>query len=67
VCDLTTPIHTLQETFLKELRDKVKGTQVALNMVSGSGPERMALLSALLKLGVGIRLVVATDTGFDEL
>jgi len=43
------------------LKEKVTDTEVALNMVSGSGSEHMAVLSALLKLGVGIRLVVAGD------
>lgn len=66
VCDLQAPLHVLQDTFLKELRPVVKGTEVALNMVSGSGNEHMALLSALLKLGVGIRLVVPGENTFEE-
>lgn len=66
VCDLQAPLHVLQDTFLKELRPIVKGTEVALNMVSGSGNEHMALLSALLKLGVGIRLVVPGENTFEE-
>lgn len=67
VCDLQVPVHVLQDTFIKELRSKIKGTEVALNMTSGSGDEHMALLSALLKLGLGIRLVVTTETGLVEL
>ncbi|MBN1175827.1 hypothetical protein JXA48_04245 [Candidatus Woesearchaeota archaeon] len=68
VVDFEQPIHVLLDTFLKELRPKLKGTEVALNMVSGSGNEHMALLSALLKLGMAIRLVVAgTANQFDEL
>ena len=66
ITDLQAPIHVLQDVFLKELRPLVKGTEVALNMVSVAGNEHMALLSALLKLGVGIRLVVATEQGFEE-
>jgi len=36
-------------------------------MTSGSGKEHMALLSALLKLGLGIRLVSFTNNGIKEL
>ena len=67
LCDLDAPVHVLEDQFLKQLRPLLKGVDVALNMVSGSGNEHMALLSALLKLGLGIRLVVATENGFDEL
>lgn len=66
VADLQAPLHVLQANFLNELKPLVKGTEVALNMVSGTGNEHMALLSVLLKLGVGIRLVVSTDSGFEE-
>lgn len=45
------------------LKEKVKDTEVGLNMVSGNGVEHMALLSTLLKLGLGIRLVVADEEG----
>lgn len=59
VIDFNQPAHVLLDIFIKELRPILKGTEVALNMISGGGPEHMALLSALLKLGLGIRLVVA--------
>lgn len=36
---------------------KVMDTEVALNLSSGSGKEHMAVLSAILKSGLGIRLV----------
>jgi hypothetical protein len=49
------------------LKDKIKGTEVALNLVSGTGKEHMAILAALLKLGVGIRLVALTKEGFKEI
>lgn len=39
---------------------------VAVNFISGSGKEHMALLSALLKLGVGIRLIALTKEGIKE-
>ena len=40
---------------------------VAVNFISGSGKEHMALLSALLKLGVGIRLIALTKEGVKEI
>jgi len=49
-----------------KLKDKIKGVEVALNLVSGSGKEHMAVLSALLKLGLGIRLVALTKEGVRE-
>ena len=41
----------------KQLDGKLNDTEVALNITSGTGKEHMALLSALLKLGLGVRLV----------
>ncbi|MEK6826161.1 MAG: hypothetical protein AABX90_00865 [Nanoarchaeota archaeon] len=63
------------EAGLKELRDeiynilkeRVKDTEVGVNVISGSGKEHMALISALLKLGVGIRLVALTKEGVEEI
>jgi len=57
----------LIEDIKKQLEGKIKGTEVALNMVSGSGKEHMALLSALLKLGLGIRLIALTKEGIKEI
>lgn len=42
---------------LKDLRGEIGFNDVALNFSSGSGKEHMAILSAILKLGVGLRLV----------
>ena len=54
--------------FLKtELKNKVSGTEVAINLISGEGKLHMALVSSILKLGMGIRLVVATKEGVREL
>jgi hypothetical protein len=67
VTDLDAPVHTLQAVFLDKLRPLLKGTQVALNMSSGTGTEHMALLSAILKLGFAVRLVIAGERDFEEL
>ncbi len=38
-------------------KEQVKDFEVALNLVSGSGLEHMAILSAVLKSGLGVRFV----------
>ncbi len=45
----------------EQLGDKIEGTQVALNLYSGSGKEHMAVVSAVLQLGLGIRLVSSKE------
>lgn len=65
--DFDVPLHTLRHDLISKLRPLVNGPEVGLNMISGGGSEHMALLSALLGLGVGVRLVVAGDNDFSEL
>lgn len=60
---------------LKELRDeiksilkeKIKDPEIALNIISGTGKEHTALISALLKLGTGIRFIALTKDGIEEI
>ena len=56
----------LTENIRKALDGKIKDTEVAVNFISGNGKEHMALLSALLKLGLGIRLMALTTEGVKE-
>ena len=56
----------LTEEIRNKLNGKIKGTEVAINFISGSGKEHMAILSALLKLGLGVRLVALTKDGVKE-
>jgi hypothetical protein len=58
----------------EELRDEITGIlkekvkdEIAVNFISGSGKEHMALISALMKSGVGFRFVVQADEGIKEL
>ena len=55
------------EDIKKQLENKIPDTEVALNFVSGNGKEHMAVMSALLKLGLGIRLVALTTKGVKEI
>ena len=59
-------LEPMTQEIAVKLKDKIKGTEVALNLISGSGKEHMAVLSALLKLGLGIRLVALTKEGVKE-
>lgn len=49
-------IDEIKKTIYNELKDKLSG-DVAINLASGSGKEHMALLSALMQLGTGLRLI----------
>ena len=66
VVDQRQPMKELVTIIQSQLKDKIKGTEVALNLISGTGKEHMAILSALLKLGVGIRLIALTKDGIEE-
>ena len=67
VVNMQKPVFELIEDIRKGLRGRITDLEVALNLVSGSGKEHMAILSALLKLGVGIRLMAVTKDGVKEL
>jgi len=66
VVDSNKQLLELVEDIKKQLKDKISGTEVALNLVSGTGKEHMAILSAVLKLGFGVRLVALTKEGVKE-
>lgn len=67
VVDFQKPVFELIEDIKKGLNKRFTDLEVALNLVSGSGKEHMAILSALLKLGVGVRLMAVTKDGVREL
>ncbi|MEK6984526.1 MAG: hypothetical protein AABX33_08175 [Nanoarchaeota archaeon] len=67
VVDFQKPVLEVIENIRFGLKGKISGFEVALNLVSGSGKEHMAILSALLKLGIGIRLIAVTKEGIAEL
>lgn len=61
------PPQQLVEDVRKGLSGKIADTEVAVNMSSGTGNVHMALITALLKLGLGIRFVVPSESGTKEL
>ena len=48
-----------------QLSKLITGTEVALNLTSGTGKEHMSIISAILKTGLGIRFV-DFDNGVKE-
>jgi len=60
-------IVDLRDYLKEKLKGKIKGVEVALSIASGEGKEHMALISALLGIPVGIRLVVLTQDGILDL
>ena len=67
VVDPRKPMNELIETIRKALEGKISDTEVAVNLISGSGKEHMALLSAIMKSGLGFRLVALTTQGVKEI
>ncbi len=64
--DSSKSLLELKEEIIKGLKSKLsKDLEVALSLASGNGKEHMALISALLSIPVGIRLVVFTKKGIE--
>ncbi|MEK6816338.1 MAG: hypothetical protein AABY09_01890, partial [Nanoarchaeota archaeon] len=57
--------NDIKNTIVSQLKGKLS-LDVGVNMTSGTGNEHMALLSALLEVGVGIRLVVPGEISVRE-
>ncbi len=66
IVDDNKDVTELTEDIRKSLKDKINDMEVAVNFLSGNGKEHMALVNALLKLGLGIRFVVY-DNGIKEI
>lgn len=60
-------LRELRDEIQTKLKGLIKGPEVAVNFISGIGKEHMALMAALLKLGVGMRFVALTKEGVQEL
>ncbi|MBI2582412.1 hypothetical protein HYV87_04790, partial [Candidatus Woesearchaeota archaeon] len=62
-----TPAIFMTEQIKKQLKDKITDFEVALNFVSGTGKEHMALLEAVLQLGLNFRLVTVNRNNVEVL
>ncbi|MCL5730431.1 MAG: hypothetical protein M1165_02590 [Candidatus Pacearchaeota archaeon] len=65
--NLDKKISDLKDEFMKKLKGKIQGTEVALSIASGNGKEHMALISALINLPAGIRFAALTKEGVIDL
>ena len=65
--DSNKPIRILKDEIQTKLKGKLSGFEVALSVASGTGKEHMAILSAVLKLGLGVRLVALVKEGIKEI
>ncbi|MBS3174588.1 hypothetical protein J4440_01795 [Candidatus Woesearchaeota archaeon] len=60
-------LEEIRDEIKKNLQGKLNDTEVAVNLISGSGKEHMAIISAILQLGYGVRLVASSDSGVKEI
>ncbi len=67
IADTKQPLPLLISQIKKELDGKILDTEAAVNLTLGTGKEHMAVIAALLKLGLGIRLVAYTTEGVREI
>lgn len=67
IVDSNKGLNELRNQIGEHLKKHIKDTEVAVNLISGTGKEHMAIISALLKLGLGIRLIALTKDGIEEI
>jgi len=65
--DSKRPLTELSSDLKEKLKGEINGMEVAVNFVSGNGKEHMALVSSLLKLGIGIRFIALKPGGLEEI
>ncbi len=57
------PSYFIVKDIIKQLEGKINDFEVALNISSGTGKEHMAIMAALLKLGLALRFVTIENNG----
>lgn len=65
--DSSKKLLDLKQDIMNKLRGKFKEFEVSISIASGNGKEHMALISALLSLPLGIRLVAFTKNGVERI
>ncbi len=53
------------EQIVQQIKGKITDFEVALNLVSGSGKEHMAIMEAVIELGLNFRLVTLNKGQFE--
>jgi hypothetical protein len=67
VVDSKKGLEELREEIKAGLKGKINDTEVAVNVISGEGKEHMALMAAILQLGMGMRFMALTKDGIKEI
>jgi hypothetical protein len=67
VFDFNKSIDELTKDFRKALKGQLHFGDIAINISSGHGKEHMALICALLSLGVGLRFITIKNNEIFEL
>lgn len=57
----------IRDEIINQLKGKVKGFEVAVNLDSGTGKEHAALIAALIQLGLAIRFVELQGEEIEEI
>ncbi|MBS3123908.1 hypothetical protein J4437_04720 [Candidatus Woesearchaeota archaeon] len=60
-------INTIITNIKKQLQNKVSDFEIALNFASGSGKEHMAILEAVLEMGLNFRLLTLDNNQVEVL
>jgi len=63
VVNFDKPLKELSNDMVSALKGKVSGIETGINFISGAGKEHMALLAAVMKLGLNFRLIILTEQG----
>lgn len=61
IIDPDSEMDEIKKIVMQEIKGKILDTEVAFNMMSGTGKEHMAILSAILNSGLGVRLVTSEN------
>ena len=67
VLNFFTEIPLLVSEIVKALQGKISDFEIALNLSSGTGKEHMALLEAVMELGLNFRLVTFANNQVEVL
>jgi len=65
VVDERKPIKELTQDIIGGLKGKIS-EEIALSMISGTGKEHMAILSAVIQSGVGFKMIALTKQGIQQ-
>lgn len=61
IVDANRQINEIADDIKKAVSGRIIGTEVALNIISGTGKEHTAIISGIINSGLGFRLVDIVD------